>query len=134
MVDGHKEYVVERILRHRWVPKWDKAVRRRTQQKEYLVKWLGDTRNTTESWRSEGELNTGGMLSRHWLDYETLLGDEAAPPLRAKRKSRLGSALVEYEDERLTHVNRTGGKAPMRIDNRHRTPRVLVLFSGTGSV
>ena len=126
--------MVERIVQHRWVPKYCKATRGHTMQKEYLIKWAGEARNTTENWRSAGELNTGGMISRQWLDYEKLLGDEAPPPMKAKRQARLALALWEYSENQLTHVNSVRGEAPRALDHRSRTPRVLVLFSGTGSV
>jgi len=121
LIEGEEEFVVDRILADRVVKR--RKGRRTISETEYLVSWKGYGEAHHE-WLPERALNTQYPLEQLVAYQQT----------RKVNRGVLSSMITQYEEEdRLTHrIDDRGSLIPLTKDNR--TLKVLVLFSGTGSV
>ena len=124
LVGGKEEHVVERILRHRWVSHNGQNV------KEWLVSWVGKS-DAEDKWLRQDRLNRGGINSI-WKQYEKHEG--LGGPWKTVKAVGMREAIANYLETTLSYVLPSPMTAPVKARNKHRSPRILVLFSGTGSV
>ena len=149
LVEGVREYKVSRILDHadRWCPRQRRKVR------HYLVEWEGLGRGEAQ-WRTEKDLNRGPRKLDHWVQYERALREMAGrggqqpqehllslgvevwnPPCAAEGgESEKASELIPEYLDNGERTHRFNGNRCVRMCPKHRPIKVLVLFSGTGSV
>ena len=115
--------MVRRILRHRW------AQRKGKYRKEWLVSWVGKSA-AENKWLRESRINAGKINSL-WEKYE--LGKGLGPPMPTEVVG-MEEAIVLYLETTPCYVLPTATSAPVKSRRKDRAPRILVLFSGTGSV
>lgn len=129
VVEGQKEYVVEKILDHR-----DIKVRRGKKtvpQRQWLVRWAGYDK-THDQWLTETDLNTGG-INQPWRSYEDRRRDDERRAARTAQLLEFSAAIREYEQHTQPVYILDNDMAVRRI-GEERNIRALVLFNGTGSV
>ena len=138
LVDNQAEYVVEEILGYRDVQ------RGRGKRREWLVRFEGYG-PMDDMWLTLQDLNTGGMISDHWLEFEKSLPEDEQHPefKRIHNQATVPVRAVSVADQiSLLTQFYEGDQAYSCLDQSYRVQtgkqhlrlRVLVLFSGTGSV
>ena len=134
LVEGHEEHVVDRILGHR--------VERNAQGQpvmQWLISWKGFG-PVHDEWRSVEDINTGGMELDVWREYE----DQRRLREMAQQRSaieddpteiigKVCSIREELQQAIRQYVEEEPGSTLPWNDQR-KPLRVLVLYSGTGSV
>eukprot|EP00959_Pyramimonas_sp_CCMP1952_P188206 3935788-Pyramimonas_sp.AAC.1 len=88
IVEGKREFYVDRILRHRDVAQRGRPKQGQPKQtrREYLVTWQGMPEGEAQ-WRPVEKLNTGGGYLGAWKDYEKALLNQD-PQLASKARGR----------------------------------------------
>ena len=133
LVEGREEFVVDRVLGHR--------VERNAQGQpvmQWLISWKGYG-PVHDEWRSAEDINTGGMELAAWREYE-----DRRRLQELTQRQDAGSNQVEVLDkicaihEQLQReIHRYKEEEPGSMlpwSDRRKPLRVLVLYSGTGSV
>eukprot|EP00959_Pyramimonas_sp_CCMP1952_P276866 5787303-Pyramimonas_sp.AAC.1 len=97
IVEGKREFYVDRILRHRDVAQRGRPKQGQPRQtrREYLVTWQGMPEGEAQ-WRPVEKLNTGGGYLGAWKDYEKALLNQ--DPQLASQEARRLAAEGEFDD------------------------------------
>ena len=130
MVDGREEYEVEEILAHRVNSSKGQP------HMEWLIRWKGYG-PVHDEWRRLEDINTGGMELETWRDYEALrrLEDLASntPELVGQIREWVHTSPEKMRRKVSEYLESTvGATTPWR--DASKPFRILVLYSGTGSV
>ena len=130
MVDGKEEYEVEEILAHRVNSGKGQP------QMEWLIRWKGYG-PVHDEWKKLEDINTGGMELDTWRDYEAMRRLEDL----ASSTSELVSHIREWVQtspetmrRKVSEYVETTVGATTPWQDTSKPFRVLVLYSGTGSV
>ena len=134
LVDGHVEFVVDKVLGHR--------VERNAQGQpvmQWLISWKGYG-PVHDEWRTAEDINTGGMELAAWREYEdwrrlhALAQQPGAEDVRsAEILNQICSIREQLHLETRRYVEEEPGST-LPWNDRRKPLRVLVLYSGTGSV
>ena len=129
LVDGREEYVVDKIVGHRV-----QKTTRGAPHMQWLVRWRGYG-PVYDEWRSVEDINTGGMELEAWRDYERerLMPREGAAALVQAVREALPSKSSDMHRHISEYWESTAAVSTPWRDSR-KPFRILVLFSGTGSV
>ena len=121
VVEGQEEFFVEAVLGHR-----DVRDSRRRPVREWLIRWQGYGPEH-DMWLPARKINVGG-INQAWKEYET--------HRQQAQIARLAAAVQTFEEEGQAVAQRsmTGRVENLRASHPGRPLRLLVLFSGTGSV
>ena len=133
LVDGREEVVVDRILGHRI-----ERDRRGRPHMQWLISWKGYGA-VHDEWKSVEDINTGGMELDAWREYEDMrrLKELAQPTeVGAHWIETLDSicAMRETVQTKVQQYLETEDECTTPWCHSHKPFRILVLFSGTGSV
>jgi hypothetical protein len=125
MIDGQKEQVVERVLGHRDVSR--RRGNRTIKERQWLIRWAGEGAEE-DQWLSVKNINRGG-INYQWEQYE-----QERQTLLPTDTIAFAKAVEEYQQHHQA-VYYSGTKERLQLLHDQNTNfRVLVLFSGTGSV
>lgn len=127
LVDGKEEYVVDRILGHR-VEK-DKHGRPHMQ---WLISWKGYGAAHDE-WRSVEDINTGGLELDAWREYEDMRRLNQLSNSATSVLEEIGSLRKAVQQQSQEYLDGTPGST-LSWQQSEKPIRMLVLFSGTGSI
>ena len=132
MVDGREEFVVDRILGHRV-----QRDSRGQPQMQWLISWKGYG-PVHDEWRSVEDINTGGMELDVWREYEDQrkLGELTERARHTDWSAALDRicSIRDNMKERVQAYLQGDKRAYLGWGDLRRPLRVLVLYSGTGSV
>jgi hypothetical protein len=125
IVEGEREYVVQEILGHRVVRR--KRNGRQVPIKQYLIRWAG-YQPSDDTWETAEDINVGAV-NEQWEKYVTEHPEAKVVTVDQEEASlRLSVPHLAIEDYRERQ----------RIAQRRLhcgwSPRILVMFSGTGSI
>ena len=132
LVDGREEFVVDRILGHRV-----ERDRQGNPRMQWLISWKGYG-PVHDEWRSAEDINTGGMELDVWREYEDWrklkeMSEREEQANWSAARNRISSIRDNLKERVQTYLE--GDKrAHMQWQDQGRPLRVLVLYSGTGSV
>ena len=132
LVDGREEFVVDRILGHRV-----ERDRQGNPRMQWLISWKGYG-PVHDEWRSAEDINTGGMELDVWREYEDWrklkeMSEREEQADWSAARNRI-SSIRDNLKERMQAYLEGDKRAHMQWQDQRRPLRVLVLYSGTGSV